>query len=246
MSVEANDQKELRSDHFIIISPRTIDENYVYTIKDTAEDFYKSITQEFRLVRDELWLWENRAKIIIAEDKEDYTARFPCSEWSDACVDYQQKIIYTYPQQNNFSSLLRHELVHIIFREYVGMGVLPLWFDEGVAMYVDAHHGENAYDRELVRLKDAIESNRYIPFSELYQMTSGTLDSKPKEYVNLFYLQSYSLVNFLMKKGPGGNFYNILYFLRQGFSFDEALAKSYSSINNREELEGQWKQFYQE
>ncbi|MEI8349704.1 MAG: hypothetical protein WCI77_06080 [Candidatus Omnitrophota bacterium] len=246
MPVEASDQKELRSDHFVIISPRELDESYVYTVKDMAEDFYKSVTQEFRLVRDTLWLWDNRAKIIIAKDKNDYLASFPCSEWSGACVDYRQKTIYTYPHQDNFSSLLRHELVHIIFREYVGEGKLPLWFDEGVAMYVDAKHGGSSYEAELSTLKTTIEHNQYIPFSELYQMGPATLDGKPKEYVDVFYLQSYSIIHFLIKKGSGDNFYNVLYFLRQGCGFDEALSKSYSSINGREELETQWKQFYQE
>lgn len=211
-----------------------------------AEDFYRSITQEFNLVRDKLWLWENRAKIIIAKDREDYLRRFPCPSWSAACVDYVAKTIYTYPYQEGFSSNLAHELTHIIFREYVGPGGLPLWLDEGIAVYVDNKYGKGGYRMGFTLFKKAIREKRYIPLSELNYLTPGSLGGRSRDYVDLFYVESFSIIDFLIKKGSRDNFYRFLYFLRNGNNFNDALLKSYSSIRNMEDLEKQWIRFYQE
>ncbi|MDP2922923.1 MAG: peptidase MA family metallohydrolase [Candidatus Omnitrophota bacterium] len=241
-----SDLKELRSDHFAIFSSKNVDESYVYKIKDMAEDFYRSITQEFNLVRDKLWLWENRAKIFIAKDKEDYLRRFPCPSWSAACVDYVAKTIYTYPYQEGFSSNLAHELTHIIFREYVGRGMLPVWFDEGIAVYVQNKYGAGRRLTNFALLKKAIQDKKYIPLSELNSVNPGSLNARSSDYVNLFYIESFSLIDFLIKKGSRDNFYRFLYLLRSGNNFNDALLKSYSSIRNMEDLEKQWIRFYQE
>jgi len=68
--------KQLRSTHFIIFYDSQIDKNYASKIKDTAEKFYRVITQEFGLIRDKLWLWESRTKVFIAKDKSDYLNYF--------------------------------------------------------------------------------------------------------------------------------------------------------------------------
>ena len=62
----------------------------------------------------------NRAKILVAKYKDEYDKKNYCPEWSGACVDYQGKAIFTYPQQKEFSLILAHELTHVIFREYLG------------------------------------------------------------------------------------------------------------------------------
>lgn len=243
---ESNDFKELRSDHFIIHSYKDVDESYVFKIKDMAEDFYKTITQEFKLVRDKLWLWDNRASIFIAKDKDDYVKKFKCPDWSGACVNYRDKMIYTYPYQESFSSILTHELTHIIFREYVGQNRLPLWLDEGVAVYVDDKYAGATHQTAIASLSKAIKDKSYIKFSELAQIDFLTLQGKPQDYVSLFYLEAFSIVNFLIKKGSGDNFYNFLYFLKGGNSIDGALSKAFYSIKNMNDLEAQWIKFYQE
>ncbi|MDD4182735.1 MAG: hypothetical protein PHT53_02820, partial [Candidatus Omnitrophica bacterium] len=60
-SISAKDLKELYSDHFIVVSDKTIDQQYLNNIKNMAEYFYKTLTQEFKFIRNEPWLWKNRA-----------------------------------------------------------------------------------------------------------------------------------------------------------------------------------------
>jgi hypothetical protein len=237
--------KELRSDHFIISSQRDVDEAYVDTVKDLAETYYKTITQEFNLIRDKLWLWDNRAKIFIAKDKEDYLRKYGCPSWSDACVNYTTKMIYTYPNQAHFSSILAHELTHIIFREYVGGGRLPLWLEEGIAVYIDDKYGKRNASFSLNLVRKAIENKTYIPFVNLNYITTALLNKQPKNYVNLFYAESFSIVAFLIEKGSRDNFFNLLYFLRNGNNINDALKKSFISIKNMDDFEKQWIKFYQ-
>lgn len=233
--------KGLRSDHFIITYAKDVNESDVYKLRDDAEYLYRKITQEFNLVREKLWMWENRAKILIASDRQSYLRDFRCHDWSGACVDYYNRVIYTYPHQQNFYSLLTHELTHIIFREYVGFGKLPLWVEEGVANYME-HMGSFSEKIMTSSTKQLISENKYIKFSELQNIY--TLPSGNEAYVQLFYLQSYSMIYFLVNRFSRANFSLFLHYLRDGDSLEVALPRAFRSINTLEDFENLWKRFY--
>lgn len=238
------DIKELYSDHFIIISDKSIDQEYLYKIKDMAEKYYKVVTQEFNFIRNDPWLWRNRARIFVAKDKEEYAAKYNCPSWSNACVDYQGKRIFTYPQQENFSSTLSHELTHIIFREYIGKEQLPLWLDEGMAVYVASKYKKDKSDKSFAFLKQKIRKGSYIKFSELNSITLAQLKTKPKDYIDTFYLESFSIIEFLVRKWSRYNLSNFFKFLKDGYSVADSFRKSYD-IKTLDELEKKWIRFYQ-
>ena len=241
------DQKEfrqLRSEHFIINYKEGVDSSYVRNIKSTAEKYYRVITQQFNFYRDKFWIWENRAKVFIANDRDDYLKSFNCSDWSAACVNYYEKIIYTYPDQNRFTPIFVHELTHIIFREFIGEGKLPLWLDEGVAVYMEDKYGYT-YGGGISFLKQKIKEDTYIKFSELNNITIGSLNSKSQEEVNIFYLESFSIINFIMKKYGKYKFANFLRMLKKGLGLEEALAKVFYDLKDLDKLEAKWKDYYQ-
>jgi hypothetical protein len=234
----AQKTKEVRSEHFIInYAPEA--EEYVYKIKDDAEYFYRKITQEFGLIREKLWSWDDRTKILIAKDKEEYLKDFSCPSWSSACVDYRSRIIYTYPLQKDFASILMHELTHIIFREYIGYNVMPLWLDEGMATY--AEYRDTMQRQMLVSLtKKLIQENKYIKFKDInntYTIASGSDTS-------LFYAQAFSMVYFLKERFGRDDFSEFLSALHSGSNLDEALRKAFRVIENTESFESNWKRFY--
>ena len=234
----AQKSKELRSEHFIInYAPET--EEYVYKIKDDAEYFYRKITQEFGLIREKLWSWDDRTKIFIAKDKQEYLKDFSCPSWSSACVDYRNRIIYTYPLQKDFASILMHELTHIIFREYIGYNRMPLWLDEGMATY--AEYKDTLQCQMFVSLtKKLIEENKYIKFKDINNMYSIAAGSD----TSLFYAQAFSMVYFLKERFGRNNFSEFLSSLRSGSNLDEALRKAFRVIENTESFESNWKRFY--
>jgi len=238
--------KQLRSTHFIIFYDSQVDKTYAAKIKDTAEEFYRIITQEFNLVRDEPWLWEDRTKIFIAKNKTDYLDYFSCSEWSGACVNYQERTIYTYPDYLRFKPIFIHELTHIIFRERVGMNNLPLWLDEGIAVYTENKYTQDSFGQDIQALKENILSGNYIKFVDLNKITTDSLASKPKDYVRLFYCESFSLVDLMISKYKKYNFNRFIVFLQKGFSVEDALNKCFYAFKGLDGLEKKWKKFYQD
>ncbi len=236
--------RQLRSEHFIINYKEGVDNSYVRKIKTTAEKYYRVITQQFNFYRDKFWTWENRAKVFVANDRDDYLESFNCSAWSAACVNYHGKTIYTYPNQEKFIPIFVHELTHIIFREYVGEGKLPLWLDEGVAVYMEDKYG-HTYREGTFFLKQKIKDNTYLKFSELNRITVKSLSSKSQDEVKLFYLESFSIINFIMKKYGKHKFSNFLRMLRKGLGVEKALAKVFYDFNDLNKLETKWKEYYQ-
>jgi hypothetical protein len=228
----------MRSEHFIINYSQG-SEGAVYKIKDDAEYYYRSITQEFGFVRDKLWSWDNRARIIIAKDKEAYLKEFKCPSWSGACVDYYNKVIYTYPFQSGFSSVLLHELTHIIFREYIGYNKLPLWLDEGMAQYMEFRGSSRP--KILVSLtKKLIEENKYIKFSQINNIYMLAEKDDPR----LFYAQAFSMVYFLKERYGNDNFAMFLSYLRSNNNILDALRRAYRNMENIDKFEFEWKRFY--
>ena len=242
-SAEA-DFKTLRSDHFLINYQQGVSQDYVYNIKDVAEKFYRIITQEFNLIRDELWLWDNRAKVFIADNKESYLQQFKCSSWSGACVNYLAKIIYTYPDQEHFNSIFIHELTHIILHEYLKKNNVDSWLDEGVACYIEDKYGQGLYQTRTYQLKQLIKNKQYIPFKELFAANTVSLEHKSADYAGLFYVESFSIVNFFVKQYGKYNLSRFLSYLKHGDTIKAATAKAFSGLNNLEEMEEQWAKFY--
>ncbi|MEI8349706.1 MAG: peptidase MA family metallohydrolase [Candidatus Omnitrophota bacterium] len=238
VDAQTKEYKELRSDHFVILyAPQA--ETIVYKIKDDAEYFYRKIVQEFGLTRAALWAWSNRAQIVIAKDKETYVRAFGCPEWSGACVDYYNRIMYTFPGQENFSRILSHELTHIIFREYVGYNRLPLWLDEGMAQYIEYRDSLN--EQSAVSLmKQLIPGNRYLKFSDI----NGIYTLGNNTDVGLFYAQAFCMVYFLIKRFSREDFSEFLSYLKDGNSLDDALRKSFNGIDGMAQFEESWRRFY--
>jgi len=239
------DFNEIRSEHFIIRYHPDVKIDYVYRVKNASEDYYRTITQEFRLVRDKLWLWEDRARIYIAGDKNDFLNRFSCPTWSGACVNYEQKLIYTFPYQARFKGLLAHELTHIIFREYVGRDKLPLWLDEAVASYIEDSSGSGHYRGELRSLNRLIRDKKHIPFAQLNQITAEELNTQSPEFISTFYLESFSIIYYLVREHGRDSLARFFFFLKRDYTMDDALAKGFHySFRNKHELEDKWKRFY--
>lgn len=240
LSVSAQDYKEERSHHFIIEYSPQVKSSYVNDVKKEAEYLYRSITQEFHLTRSKLWVWDNRAKIYIAKDNDEYLKKFRCQSWSAACVDYRNKIIYTFPSQRDFYSTLSHELTHIIFREYIGTVKVPLWLDEGMATYIQY---KNKPEKRFIiaEVKKSIKDDSYIDFSKIQNIHHLSSDKKE---VDAFYWQSFSMVAFLIERYSNAKFSEFLMYLKNGRSFDEAFKKAFRSIKGTGDFQRLWKKFY--
>lgn len=224
-----------KSTHFIVYY-KDASENFVKQVVDNAEDCYKSIAENLGFTRYNFWLWDNRAKIYIYNNAEDYQEKTGKPSWSGGVAYYHEKVIETYPWAGGFfQSLLPHELGHIIFREFVGgQNNAPAWLDEGVAMFQEKRKRNDLKGKLL----QAIEEKKLIPLDKLSQLNIGFVNDK--ELVELYYLESLSVVSYLMDRFGKDNFVELCHALKERKGFDEAINDAYRVFKNLEELHKAW------
>lgn len=234
--------EEQSSSHFIVYF-KEAPEDFIDEVIETAENCYRDITQELGFLRDKYWIWEERAKIYIYSDADDYRNSTEKAAWVSGHADYEKKIIYTYPLAwGFFDTLLPHELGHIIFREFVGQRNVnvPLWLDEGVACYQEQTRRWGAEKK----VREAIEQKKFMPLDELTQINS--LSAFDDQKVNLFYDESVSIVSFLITKYGRYNFVELCRALRDGKSLDKAVDSAYARFESLKELNDVWYRYLNE
>lgn len=115
---------------------------------------------------------------------------------------------------------LVHELTHLIVRQatFSPYGQLPVWLDEGLAMY-----NEGPLDASFVSSLDtAIADNSLISVRTLCSPFSTYSDK-----ADLSYAESYSLVKYLLDNYGQAKMLDLLSALKQGNTYDEALTEVY-------------------
>ena len=115
---------------------------------------------------------------------------------------------------------LVHELTHLVVHQatFSPYAELPTWLDEGLAMY-----NEGELDPYLSPyLQRAIFEDKLISVRSL----CSPFSAEP-EKAYLSYAQSYRLVEYLLDNYGQGKMLNLLTLLKQGNTYDEALAEVY-------------------
>ena len=226
---------EYKSAHFLIYY-RSIPLDFIKTVESAAEDSYQEIAKGFGFRREESWVSENRAKIYIYQDANDYTTSGAQYQWSHGAAFAAEKTIRTFPAAHGFfDSTLPHEMGHIIFREFIGLEPdVPLWFEEGVAMYQEKarRFGANT------AVKAAVENGEFIALKELTNMRLYS-DSDPK-MLELFYAESASIVYYMISELGEFNFVRFCRALKDGKSFGDALEGVYVRFRNLDDLNRAW------
>jgi len=115
---------------------------------------------------------------------------------------------------------LVHELTHLVVHQatFSPYGQLPLWLDEGLAMY-----SEGELDPVMRSyLEEAIAKDELISVRSLCSPFSAY-----SEKASLSYAQSYSLVEYLLDNYGQDSMLDLLAILKQGTTYDEALTEVY-------------------
>jgi len=232
----ASEWKEHASRHFIIYYKDT-PVDFARTVADSAEEYYKQITQDLGFARYAGWDFENRARIYIFNDQQDYIESARQSGWSAGAAYYHNRMIKTYPSASGFfDSLLPHELGHIIFYEFIDnqFANLPRWFDEGVAMYQEKARRWGSHQT----VKKALQEGTFIPLEDLSKTRLN--HQSPRDLVELFYAESASVVYFLITEHGNFRFLNFCRQLKNGSTFERAFELAYPHIRNIQKLNDLW------
>ena len=237
-----NSWQQMKGEDFIIYYRANVPDDFVQATMDTAEDELRRVTENFGITNPPSWANKDRQiKVYIYGDRDDYVRDGAQATWSHGAAFAKARTIKTYPQAAGFfDTIMPHELGHIIFRDYVGFTVaVPLWFEEGVAIYQEKAKRLGA--NQIV--KQAIENGQFIP---LTQLTGVRLyKNSDKQVVDSFYSESASAVYYLITELGDREFYMLCDDLKNNMPFEEALLYVYLRFKTIGDLDQSWQQYLQ-
>jgi hypothetical protein len=233
--------QEYRTRHFLIYYKKA-PMDFIKSVESEAEGYYEEITRNLGFTRYHGWTYDDRAKIYIYDDQEDYINSAKQAGWSHGVANAKTKTIRTFPAAHGFfDSILPHELGHIIFREFIGFQtVLPLWLDEGVAMYQEKakRWGADA------AVKQALTDGTFIPLEDLTRMLLYA--DTDRSTIELYYAEAASIVAYLIREQGQYRFVNFCKNLQDGEPFLAALNKAFNRFENLKQLNDQWVRYLQQ
>lgn len=261
-AVNKLDWLESKGEHFIVYF--TQDEKFAREVLNEAERYYRNIAGDLGYARySEFWTWDKRVKIYIYPDRASFLAATGQPSWSEGMAEYKNKRIVSYAWSHGFlESLLPHEIAHLVFRDFVGFsGEVPLWLDEGVAQWAEEAKRKNVKNLmksyfekdnlmsvddimklDIRRLKD--KKGLFIRPTRTKDNKEGVIFLSTENLVGTFYLQSASLVGYLIDKFGADAFSNFCRELRDGKMVREALKTAYPAhIRNIQELDEGWREY---
>jgi hypothetical protein len=134
-------------------------------------------------------------------------------------------------EATDLAEVLQHELAHLALDEAVAGHHVPLWFNEGLAMY---ESGEGRWLRWQT-LSYAALGDRLIPLSDLDRAFPRDATG-----VGLAYAESADVVRFLARDVDRARFGSLVQRVRVGVAFNRALEDAYSTDVRK--LEYEWRE----
>ena len=235
----AESWQELKGDHFIVYY--LSNEPFAKQVARRSEFYYNQIASDLGYARySNFWQWDDRCKVYLYPSEEEFQRITGQPAWSHGMAQYEKREIHSYDESEEFSdSILPHEIAHLVFRDFVGLeGKVPVWIDEGVAQWCEPKKREVA--RRLSRYLISTDKDWHV--QDLTATDPSKLETEAQ--VHAFYMQSVSLVDFLVRSFGGQAFTQFCREVRDGKSFEEALHSAYpNKIENIQELDQQWRKY---
>lgn len=258
----AGSWSEKKSEHFIVYFNQN--EQFAQDVLNGAEKDYRNIAYELGYARySEFWTWDKRVKIYIYPDRASFLKATAQPDWSEGMADYTNKEIVSYAWGKGFvESLLPHEIAHLVFRDFVGFqGEIPLWLDEGVAQWAEVAKRKDMkeliqrYYQEdnLLLVSDIMKLNItnlkdkqgvLIRATRTKDGKDGVLFLSPNNLIEIYYLESVSLIGYLIEKFGSQAFSGFCRELRDGKGVEEALKTAYPLyVRSIQEFEDGWRAY---
>lgn len=237
----------LKGDHFSVYTEDG-DLSYARTFLHHAERFFEKITSTLGYFDSNSWLWENRCLIHIYRDRDSYLKGSGRPAWSGASSShYPKKMIFTYRDSPTLlEGDLPHEITHLVFRDYMGLTNpnLPLWLEEGLAIW-------NEEGKRVVQFNEILENfsslKNTIPLTQLAIAISGDPHDgrqPSNQTVALYYVESYSVVKYLLEIQGRPRFADFLRSIRSRDTLQDALGKNYGhAFQDLVTLEVKWREY---
>jgi hypothetical protein len=231
-AADTGDWEVVKSRHFLVM--HTGDAPFAERAARVAETHYHAIAEDLGYSRTSgFWTWDNRVRIMIHPTAESFRAAFQAPGWAAGGASIQRhEIAGCRPDGEGFlSTILPHEMAHLVLSDFVGARQVPGWLAEGFAQWE----------------QDGRKSSRMLlgrdPGYALRDLMSMDIrQERDTARVHLYYAQCASLVGFLIGSGGGDRFGRFCRLLRDGKPCVEALASAYPDLAATvEDLERAWR-----
>lgn len=221
----------VKSEHFIVYYYDKDHAVFSSQVLSKAEEYYDKIAYQIGYSRySDFWTWEDRVKIFIFPDQMAFLYTTGQQVWSKgyAVRDsklFESRAIVTFKQEAGFTeNLLPHEISHLIVKDFIGFDrALPVWFEEGVAQQLEAV--DLAQEQAMIYLA---KSGQMVPFDVFANLDIRREKEEIKAAV--FYAQSRSVVEFLVRVYGQDAFQRLCGNLREGMDFNQAFKSAYPAI----------------
>ncbi len=146
-----------------------------------------------------------------------------------------------------------HEAFHQYLHSFVGDVRIPIWFNEGMAVYFEGMQRDEKsktkglspklIKRGKIRMvKDAINTRTQIPLETLLKVTHEEFHDKENE--SLYYSQSFAVMFYFMQLSRGKAALNYMKELKKSGDSEAANAKLFGKkMKNLKKIEAGWKNY---
>ncbi len=208
----------LKSTHFQIYHQPY--ERLAQDVADIAEKFYPRLDRLIggvEMGKIEIWICETQKQFQSA-------VHAPIQDWAIGCAfPLSRRIVIQNPRvvierKFQLSQVIRHEIVHVAFgqRTKAAIGDIPLWFVEGIAIYLS---GEWAPHRHEVMFEHIL-SGSIIPLANLTERFP-----RSEKLAQLAYAESLNAVAWLAEIAGIEKLWEIIDLLGEGSDLDTAYKK---------------------
>ena len=240
--------QQIKGAHFVVYFMNKDDEPLANQISTKAEEYYDKVARQLGYARyGNFWTWEERVKIFIFPDQLSFAMTTGQPLWSkgysvrDSKL-FESRAIVSFKQEEGFKEkTLPHEIGHLVFKDLVGFDrLIPVWFHEGIAQLQEISDEE-----EEVGIAVLVKSGQYVPFALLNKIDIRL--EKDQLKVSVFYAQSRSIVEFLIKVYGQEAFQRLCHHLRDGMDLAPAISATYLfSTDPMTALEQKWVEYTKE
>lgn len=225
--------EHIQTEHFDIRHcNRGIAREVAYVAERTYEEQFEQLGCATHL--------RGKIKIDVYATKEEYISESGMESWSVGAHQLTRKLgvlsehrILCYEGQHDFfTEILPHEVAHGLFNHRLNYpDSVPLWANEGYAMYAEPAYVRKHYRRIL---KQELRRRYLIPMDQIV-----AIRNYPDDRVQLFYAQSFSVCSFLIDERDIGTYVRFVKAVSTHHDLENALKMHYR-IAGVAALENRW------
>jgi len=131
----------------------------------------------------------------------------------------------------DLETVFHHELSHVALDDALGGRHVPLWFNEGLAIYESGEH-------PIYRMRELWDATLFRQLLPLSDLDRGFPQQQGQ--VNIAYAESADVLRFLLNGKERTRFASLFERVRGGATFDRALADAYGTDVHK--LEYEWRE----